>query len=480
MERWNDYLKDRAKPEHALLGFFGEARKLKDIDPQPYAERLAPIIDTWLARAEGTAAGQINPLLKAALAEKRPTNKTEVAQIYGKLMTDALVEWKNAGGNDEALGKLPEPQRQVAELVVHKDAPPSIPRDQAEQFLPRDQRDAFRNLKRKIDEHQVNDPGAPPRAMVVADDKNPNNPRVFTRGDANRPGKEVPRQFLSVVEPDRKPYTTGGRLELAQAIVSPSNPLTARVIANRVWMHHCCDPLLATGGDFGMRSEKPVQAELLDYLANYLRTHGWSLKELHREIMLSSTYQQQSADNNAGRAADPENRLLWKMNRRRLEFEALRDSLLAISGRLDLTQGGRPVEIARSQSNRRSIYAYIDRQDLPNLYRVFDVASPDTSTDRRARTTVPQQALYLMNSSFAIEQAKALVARQEMAGAASTPDKINALYRVIFQRPPTEEEKQLGEEFIKLVSDTPADAKLSPWEQYGQMLLMTNEFAFVD
>jgi mono/diheme cytochrome c family protein len=480
VERWNNYLKDRAKPEHALLGFWHDVTKLADVDPKPLAERITPVIDAWLARPEGTGAGQINPLLKAAIAEKRPTSKPEVAQLYGRLMAAAFNEWKAAGANAEAEQKLAEPQKQVAQLVVSADAAPSIPRDQVEQYLPRDQRDKKTELQRKIDEHQVNDPGAPPRAMVVVDEPNIYNPRIFLRGDSNRQGEVVPRRFLAMVEPDRKPYATGGRLELAQAIVAPSNPLTARVLANRVWMHHCSEPLVTTPGDFGVRSEKPVQADLLDYLANYVRTHGWSLKELHREIMLSSTYQQASADRADCRTADPENRLYWKMNRRRLEFEALRDSLLAVSGKLDPTPGGRPVEIARSASNRRSIYGFIDRQDLPNLFRVFDVASPDTVNDRRARTTVPQQALFLMNNAFVIEQAKSLVARQEVATAAAPADKINALYRLIYERAPSSDEAALGQQFIDTAAQNAAGAQLSPWEQYAQLLLLTNEFAFVD
>lgn len=480
LERWNGYLKDRAKPDHALLGFWHEARALDDVDPKPFAERVTPIIDAWLAKPEGIVGGQVNPLLKAALTEKRPTNKTEVAQLYGKLMTSALGEWKSAGGNNEAEQKLPEPQKQVAQLLVAQDAAPSIPRDQVEQYLPRDQRDHKTSLQRKIDEHQVNDPGAPPRAMVLADDANVHNPRVFQRGDANRPGKVVPRQFLAVVQPDRQPFTTGGRLELAQAIVAPSNPLTARVLANRVWMHHFQEPLVATPGDFGIRSEKPAQAELLDYLANYIRTHGWSLKELHREVMLSNTYQQASADRPECRDADPENRLYWKMNRRRLEFESLRDSLLAVSGKLDLTPGGKAVEIARQSSNRRSVYGYIDRQDLPNLFRVFDVASPDTSNDRRVRTTVPQQALFLMNAPFVIEQAKAIIARPEVAAATDTNNRVKVLYRIVLQRAATSDEAAAAQQFIDAANQNPAGAQLPAWEQYAQLLLLTNEFAFAD
>ncbi|HTN77464.1 MAG TPA: PSD1 and planctomycete cytochrome C domain-containing protein [Pirellulaceae bacterium] len=484
VERWNKYLKDQAKPEHALLGVWKELTALAEIDPKPYAERATPIVDALLARPEGTAANQINPLLKAALTAQRPQSKIDVASLYGKLLSETFAAWKAAGGNKDAEGKLSEPQKQLLQLLTADNAAPTVPRDQIEGFLARDERDRAKALQRKIDEHQVNDPGAPPRAMVVRDADQPHNPKVFQRGDANRPGKPVPRQFVAVIAgPERKPFANGsGRLELAQSIVSADNPLTARVIANRMWMLNFGEPLVNTPGDFGIRSEKPAQSELLDYLASNLRNSGWSLKQWHRELMLSSTYQQASLDRDDCKTKDPENRLWWKTNRRRIEFEALRDSLLFVSGRLDATMGGRPVEIAKPPySARRSVYGFIDRQDLPSLFRIFDLASPDTSNDRRQRTTVPQQALFLMNSPPVIEQSRALLARPEIAGVAATSDKIHAIYRLLFQRAPNTDEVTLGEQFITAASqDQAAIAKMSAWEQYSQLLLLTNEFTFVD
>ncbi len=481
VERWQTYLTENAKPDHAFLGLWGELSKLAVTE---FSEKAAPIVDAWLARAEGTAAGQVNPQIKAALAAKRPTSKKELAELYGAVFTGALTKWKEAGANAEALGKLDEPTKQAAEVIVGEKSPTLVPRAEIDQYLARDERNKRQELQRKVDEFQVNDPGAPPRAMVVNDSGRPMDPRVFIRGDANRPGKQVPRQFVAILsDSERHPFENGsGRLDLANAIAAPENPLTARAIVNRVWMWHCGEPLVATPGDFGIRSERPVQNELLDYLAARLKTGGWSLKDLHREIMLSSTYQQASLDRADCRAADPENRLWWKMNRRRLEFESLRDSLLFASGNLDDTMGGRAVEIAKPPySLRRTIYGYIDRQDLPNLFRVFDLASPDTSSDRRARTTVPQQALYLMNSRPALDEAKALAARAEVAAGTTPAEKITALYRVLFQRAPASDELTLGEQFINsATTDTTSGIAMSAWEQYAQLLLMTNEFAFVD
>jgi hypothetical protein len=198
--------------------------------------------------------------------------------------------------------------------------------------------------------------------------------------------------------------------------------------------------------------------------------------------MLSSTYRQQSIDRPDCRAKDPENRLLWRMNRRRLEFEALRDSLLFVGGNLDATMYGRPVELFTNLSlRRRSVYGYIDRQDLPGMLRSFDFASPDQSAERRPQTTVPQQALFMLNSPLVIQQAQSLAARPEVAAETAPAERVNALYRVLFQRAATDEERAAGEAFITSVEQSKSpDDKLDPWQQYAQLLVATNEFMFVD
>jgi hypothetical protein len=169
------------------------------------------------------------------------------------------------------------------------------------------------------------------------------------------------------------------------------------------------------------------------------------------------------------------------MNRRRLELEAVRDTLLAHSGRLDSALYGRPVELTTSPfTHRRAVYGYIDRQDLPNMFRVFDIASPDQSSPRRPRTTVPQQALFLMNSPFTIEQAQALAARPEIAAAADDAAKITALYRQLFARPPSAEELSIGQQFIAAATPPQDGVRLSPWEQYAQLLLLTSEVMYID
>jgi hypothetical protein len=214
------------------------------------------------------------------------------------------------------------------------------------------------------------------------------------------------------------------------------------VMVNRIWLQHFGQGLVDTPSDFGVRTPPPSHPELLDYLAATFMDEGWSIKRMHRLMMTSQTYRQASdARHGNGVQVDPENRLLWRMNRRRLELEAMRDSLLAVAGRLDDKEFGRAVDIwAQPYSTRRTIYGYIDRQELPGIFGVFDFANPDVSIDQRPRTTVPQQALFAMNSEFVQEQTRKLVARPEIAAAKEPADKLAALFRTALGRAPTSAE----------------------------------------
>jgi hypothetical protein len=302
--------------------------------------------------------------------------------------------------------------------------------------------------------------------LLLADADQPIQPVVFLRGSPSNPGPQVPRQFLAVLAgPERKPFERGsGRLELAQAIASPQNPLTARVWANRVWDHLFGRGLVATPSDFGTRSDPPTDPQLLDYLACRLMSDGWSTKKLIRVIVESRTYQQASDDGEAGRAADPENRLLWRMNRRRLDLEALRDSLLVAAGRLDKTVGGPSIQITDPPfTTRRSLYSFIDRQNLPGFFRTFDFASPDAHTPRRPLTTVPQQALYLMNSPFVLEQATHLANRPDVQQATADDQRVAALFRGALGRDPNNDERAAALAYLKLAVQP--DSKPSAGEE---------------
>jgi mono/diheme cytochrome c family protein len=342
-------------------------------------------------------------------------------------------------------------------------------------------RDELKKLEKKAEEWRATAPGSPPRAMVLQDLPSPMTPHVFLRGNPNNPGPAVPRQFLEVLAgPSRQPFAQGsGRLELARAIASKDNPLTARVLVNRLWQHHFGQGLVRTPGNFGLRGEPPTHPQLLDWLAATFVEEGWSIKKLHRLILLSNTYRQASVADSRTVEADPENRLWGRMNRRRLEFEPLRDALLAAAGRLDPTAGGKAVELTTAPyATRRSVYGFIDRQNLPGLFRTFDFASPDASTPERHATTVPQQALFLMNSPFVVEQARHFAARPDVKDQPGDEARIRRMHRIAYGREAEPEEVALG---LRFVAAAKAETgRLGPWEQYAQVLLLANEFAMVD
>lgn len=312
--------------------------------------------------------------------------------------------------------------------------------------------------------------GAAPRAMAVEDVPSPVTAHVFVRGNANNFGAETPPHFLSCLSAgDPAPFHEGsGRLELAHAITARDNPLTARVIVNRVWLHHFGAGIVRSPSDFGVRGDPPSHPELLDYLAIRFMESGWSLKKLHRMILLSAAYQQSSQDNPEARRQDPENQLLWRMNRQRLDIEALRDSLLAVSGQIDLRAGGPPFSLTAIPAvPRRTVYGYIERGRVPVFLSSFDFASPDQHVPIRYSTTVPQQALFLLNSTFVAEQARHLAQRIETEAGADPAKRIQMLYRSVFGRAATPHEVELGERFAASPShEEPPVTPGSTW-RYG-------------
>ena len=376
-------------------------------------------------------------------------------------------------------------------------------------------KEARRTLQQKehaIAELDLNHPGSPERAMVVADAAKGHDSPLFIRGEAGNKGEIVPRRFLQILSaPNRPVYTNGsGRLELALGIASQNNPLTARVMINRIWEHHFGEGFVPTPDDFGMMSEPPSHPELLDFLARNFMTNGWNIKKIHRLIMLSSVYQESSTGNPRYSQTDPGNRLLWRANIRRLEFEPLRDSLLAIGGMLDTNVYGRPVDLRQHpDSTRRTVYDFVDRANVPDTLVNFDFATPEMVTGIRHQTTVPQQALFLMNSPIVIELAKRLVAMPDFVENTNDTDRLKFLYERIYQRPPSDEEAALGLEFVQqtpLREESPAvvasnnddgkklrpgqrnrlganagkRAPLTSWQEYAQALLQANETSFVN
>ena len=277
--------------------------------------------------------------------------------------------------------------------------------------------------------------------------------------------------FLPLRQCDPKPFTKGsGRLELAEAIADAKNPLTARVMVNRIWQHHFGEGLVRTVSNFGRMGEKPSHPELLDYLASRFIENDWSMKKLHREIMLSATYQLSSDSNAANLALDGDNRLLWRANRQRLDAESMRDTLLSVAGELDRTAAGKPTALEDIQNRHRSVYGFVSRRKLDGTLALFDFPNPNLSAEKRITTATPLQQLFFLNSEFLEARAKALQSR--LAGAKSAEERIRQAYRIVFGREASAEEVRIGLEFTAQGKDA--------WQGYAQVLLGSNELLFVN
>ncbi len=401
-----------------------------------------------------------NPVVAAAFKGLTPKTIDEVVGVYGKIFTDIRAK---AAEYEKALAGATDPDVKISgfepALVELIQFPLAFwPAHDLTMDTIRNEVDgwplALRNRGftfAKINALLLTHDGADQRAMVVQDLPSPKDSRVFIRGQAGAPGDLVPRRFLEVLSGGKPtPFKVGsGRLELAQAIASRNNPLTARVIVNRVWLHHFGEGFVRTPDDLGTQAEKPSHPELLDYLSSYFMEQGWSFKKLHRLIMLSKVYQIRSYANPQFHVIDPDNRLLWRANVRRVDFEAMRDSLLVMSGKIDPTVGGQPVNLTdEPYSYRRSIYGYIDRGNLPELMAHFDFSNPEAPNSKRTSTIVPQQALFLMNSPMSIDVARNILRQVMAAGSRNPRDLIYAIYRTVLGRTPTNQEYDEAVKFI--------------------------------
>ena len=320
-----------------------------------------------------------------------------------------------------------------------------------------------------------------PYLQVISDKEKLSPQKIWLRGDRNNPGDPAPPRFVTILSKESAPaFTKGaGRLELAEAVANPANPLTARVMVNRIWQHHFGQGLVRTPSNFGAQGDRPSHPELLDYLAARFVKDGWSVKKLHRTIMLSAAYQlsaEASAEPGAkNMLVDPDNRLLWRFNRQRLDAEALRDDLLLVSGNLDLKEGGLAVHPGKDDK-RRTVYSFVSRRKMEADFALFDFPNPNNTSEQRNSTNVPPQRLYFMNNEWVIAQAKAVAARLK----GDDSQRIEAAYRLLFQRVPSAPEKKLGLEFVAGFVAGKDGKAAQAWAEYAQVLLTSNEFQFVD
>ena len=316
------------------------------------------------------------------------------------------------------------------------------------------------------------DPGT---LHIVRDDK-PHDLPIYERGDVESPGTVAPRGWLQVLsrgEP-AKFQQGSGRAELARCIADESNPLTARVIVNRVWGMLFGAPLARTTSNFGVMGDKPTHPELLDDLAIRFMRDGWSVKRLVRELVLSATYRQSSQGSAANAQLDEANNHFWRMNRRRLGIESFRDSILAAADTLTL-EGGPSQNLDSTDHHKRTLYSQVSRKELNKTLMLFDYPDANVHAARRSESTTPTQKLFVMNSPFIIEQSRKL-ARRLQQSASDDAARIRFAYDLLFAREPQSEELAIALEFLK----QPAEGGLSPWEQLAQALLATNEMTYVD
>jgi hypothetical protein len=429
VRQWRDYLLTSKNPDDQIFGPWHRLNGLSGDEFKRVAVEISEEREKW------------NPAVAYAFAAP-VSEMREAAQRYGRVFAELDGNKNHAAAQLRAFLRAPTSPTVVPDTDIVSN----------EGFFPTSQLEELWKLKGDVDRRLIE--LGTPAALVVAERDSEPPPHVFKRGSASQLGEVVPRQFLSVLSRgDRKAFGKGnGRLELAMAIVSRDNPLTARVMVNRIWQHHFGNGLVRTPSDFGLRAEAPSHPELLDWLALKFIAEGWSVKGMHRLILSSAVYQTGSDASPEAIGKDQDNRLLARFPVRRLSFEQLRDSMLAASAELDETMGGRAVPILEARNRRRTVYAMVDRQYLPGVFRTFDFANPDIHVAVRHETTVPQQALFFLNGTFSASRARELAAESCKLG---DEKRVEHLYECLFQRRPSQSEIAAGLRFISSAEALP-------------------------
>ena len=482
----------------------GDIKETLRVEKATRAEAKLGELDRYLVAAwKFQAAKQKNP--KASVNEVAKSEKLDEAILNRctKFVEKAPVGFemmrKMSASETEVRTAAQAMQKQVKGLINNKGKLDKMKTDllnglfyadnsvfqlsdkQIKALLPDDKKKQLDDQSALLTSLQKSDDAKPlPIAHGLAE-TNPANMKVFLRGNPAKLGDEAPRRFLKILAGNEPtPFKVGsGRLELGNSIASKDNPLTARVMVNRVWHYHFGRALVATPSNFGALGERPTHPELLDYLAVRFMDNGWSFHKLHREIMLSAVYQLSSDQNTKDFNSDADNRWLWRMNRRRLDVESWRDAMLAASGKLDRTMGGPTTNLAAVENNRRTVYAKISRHDLNYLLRLFDFPDANITSERRTETTVPQQQLFVLNSPFVIETAKALAARVQKE-APNDAERVQRAFALAYGRAASAEESQIFVTFLSGSDSEPMANRLTRWERVAQILIGSNEFMYVD
>jgi len=468
------------KPEsHPILGPWIAVRSLPDAE---VAARIAALVAAWA----GGPTAPINAVLRDEIRSAKPATLAEVAEVYARLVARVAPARPEATPVEKP-GDTSADLEEFQKLLAAEGTPLVVPRGDAMRVAKRDEETELRRRKKRVTEHFAESPGGPPHAMVLVDREKPHDSRIFIRGNPSRPGDVVKRRLPAVLGGREVSRESSGRLDLARAIVSPDNPLTARTIVNWVWTHHFGRGLVETHGDLGLRGEPPSHPEILDDLARrFIEEGGSSFRWLHREIVLSRAFRQSSGIRPELTARDPDNRLLARANRRRLDWESWRDGLLVAAGTLDLDHaGGRGVDpLASGAMHVRSVYATLDRQDVPGILRVFDIANPDTAVHVRPRTSVPQQSLAALNAPIVVEAAGRAAARVSLELGDTSDESAWAvgIWRAVLGRSPTDEERSIAVAWLEEEARADGDGvpAVGHHERFAHALMATSEFHHVD
>ena len=504
--RWRNYLEGLSKTE-PVFGPWLEMQSWGKISSGDFRKQCEPYVTQLASDLE--AAGRTpekhhalrgeppkwNPFVLDALIEGKPNSLAEVAEVYGKVFAQQQRLWLQSlleASNEASIDGKILPDDHAQHLVINSPShlqlrnhlhAPGTPLDVSDEeamgLTNRTINDLISGKKGAIHQLHLSSTGSPPRAMVLREDPMPRDHFVFVRGNPLNRGDQVQPKFITVLSNNKASNFENGRrrLGLARSVVADGNPLTSRVIVNWAWQNHFGYGLVRTPDDFGTRGQPPTHPELLDYLASEFQRNGWSLKWLHRQIMSSNAYRQGAMENESSRQKDPENALLWRLPRRRLDFESMRDAMLAVCEELDLTMGGRPIDLnATPAIPRRSVYGFINRDIIANLMSTFDTANPNACTAKRPETTVPQQTLFALNSDFIQDRAKRMALLTKQESSPCIESRIVTTFRRILGRVPTSQEIDRAKSFIEDEATDPEQK----WIQLSHALLASNEFNFLD
>ncbi len=428
-------------------------------------------------------------------------------QIQAAVLDAFRVGWLEVmQGERDDKGKLKDERLRKLSRQLFADNGPFEAIEKIEGVLDAEQKEKLLKLRETV---AVSEKAAPALDKAMAADDGPLKlVSIHLRGNhLQLVGEPVTRRVPEILQTTAPavafPMNQSGRLEFANWLTTPTHPLTARVMINRIWQYHFGEGLVRSASNFGLRGDLPTHPELLDYLAQDFVAHGWSQKAMHRQLVLSSTYRMSSLNNEHGEVVDPDNRLLWRMNRRRLEVEPLRDSLLMVADELDSQTGGQAQSIYGAKfedsqesktihdASRRTIYLPINRAALEEFFATFDYVDSAVSLEKRPVTTVPHQALFLMNHRLALHAGWRLARRLEQYSSDDT-ERLKFAYAVCFARQPTSAELTAASDFLRnqraalpqsLSADpgtNQAEHALTPWISLCRSLLITNEFLYVE